>query len=390
MTEKQRNLLIDLGRATRAFAIALFYIGISLVICLYYGQRDLWYMEMPITVLLLYSLTRTATFGDRRLRKRLDGVRFNTHKGTLAFLWRDKGSRIELATLLVTVLLIPIDFGICSLGGLFLRGVPFYPLRRLLTLGLAVPFLLPAWYFGRRSALIRLAATPRYERIVPRAFLPQLLNYAGVAALYIVGTYTVLISAGSLVLTARFAVMAPALAVFLLAVWTLLYGMQYTRVFRARRRLYRRVRRIVKRQGGSVTRGRGLYRSVLLPQETPHFSVKVGEQTYDCRICSSIHKSQNLIFDADGTLTSTPAGPYRVLLGLFSPPFSVRSPYAFASENRKVLIVTPAVWRWYVNEGTSREVDIGEWVFDYKIYNAASFLGVLERGGLEAEFSKKQ
>ena len=389
MTNRQKNLLIKFSCAGRALLFSVFYLCITLVICLAYGQRDFWYMELPVSTLLLYSLSRAAGFGDRILRKQLDGVALHTHTGTLAFLAKDSGSRIELIVLLLTVFLVPVDFGICSIGGLFFRNIQPYLLRRLVMLALALPFLLLSWYFGRRAAIIRLAVMPRYERESPRGFLPQILSYIGIGVLYVVGAYTFLLTLGGVFITLRFALMAPLLTLILIGVWMLLYGMQYVRVFRARYRLYHRLCRIARRNGYTVTRRRGLYRSVLFPQTSPHFSVKVGEQIYDCRVCSSIHKAQNFFFDADGVLTSSPAGPRRGLLGLFAPPFSVRTPYAFTSENRKVLIVTPAVWRWYISEGTSHEVDIGSWVFDYKLYNAGSFLGILERGAIDEDFKRK-
>lgn len=387
MTDRQKTIMTYFGCATRALLLAAFYLAVTLVICLHYGQRDWWYVELPIATLFLYSTARTATFGDRELRSRLDGKEVATHRGTLAFLLRDTEGRIELVTLLLTVLLLPIDFGICSIGGLFFRSVPYYALRRLLMLATALPFILPAWYLGRRSALIRLAAMPHYERLERRALLPHLLSYLGAAALYFIGAYTLMVAMSGVRLTVKFALMAPLIALAFFALWLALHSVQYIRVFRARRRLYRRVRGIAKRNGYTVTRQKGLYRSVLLQQTEPHFSVTAGEHTYDCRVLSSVRKAQNFFFAADGILTASPAA-HGGLLALFSLPFSVRTPYAFESEHRKVLIVTPAVWHWYISEGTSREVDIGAWVFGYKLYNASSFLRILEREGLDEDFSK--
>ena len=105
---------------------------------------------------------------------------------------------------------------------------------------------------------------------------------------------------------------------------------------------------------------------------------------------------KHISVDDDGYVTATPFVAMtafalrRALMQSFMLPYSVRTPYSFESKYRKILIITPAVHRWFIkDEHGTRNADIGTFAFGYKIYNAETFLGLLERDALGTDYVRK-
>ena len=47
------------------------------------------------------------------------------------------------------------------------------------------------------------------------------------------------------------------------------------------------------------------------------------------------------------------------------------------------------MWRWYVNEGNSREIQPGAFAWGYKFYSATDLLSLLERDALDRDWKRK-
>ena len=73
---------------------------------------------------------------------------------------------------------------------------------------------------------------------------------------------------------------------------------------------------------------------------------------------------------------------------MFTPIHSVVTPYAFESSNRKIVIITPRVFRWYLQEGKSAEVFPGARAWGYKLYNTETFTGLLDRDALGEDYKR--
>ena len=411
-----RITLVRLGVVVRTLLITGYTLLFSLLMHLFFKQY--WYIELFITTLFLSSMARVATLGDGSIRRAvigMHGAHPKKHREMLSYLRHHSFSLLELATLLTVLFLLPIDFGVCAASTLF-AGVPFYLLRRLLTSLVALPVATLACYIGRRSALFHLY-TQKENRTDAGAAILHLASYLGYAALYLAGAYmaaqVIVTFAGFLALF----IMLPALLGAALLVLGFIFLRRVVRVIRARRRLIHRMTAICKTHGYTCTPPRALYRSIFFGFEGFHFSLTVGKDIYDCRIYSDIRRSQNLFFYDDGYVTSVsaPKGgllalmvPVRAANGvairsgagiaaalsgedvpaLFSALYTVRKPYSFESENRKVLIVTPAVNRWYIAGNGLKQIDVGAWAYGYKIYNADTFLGLLEREAIADDFKK--
>ncbi len=366
--------------------------------------------EFFLSFLLLYSTSRIAAIGDpvlfSRFLKEKEPLPERPQE-SVAFFLRERGTHLELALVLAFSFLLPVDHGLFVMGELFFSGIRPYVLRRLLTAVTAFPLCFLAQMLGKMTAVEYFRHCRSRSRRFP--LLRGIAEYIGVAAVYLYGAYIapgVLSMLGGLAL---FLVSFPALLVVWLLVCLLRFFFACLRVFRARRRLYRRLRAVCAERGYELTRPCALYRAILLPRAEVNFTIKVSEgEIYDCLVVSTLRKRRFLFFDADGIMTAVapprrgtaaiaPVPSYALtsyyvsaeLFSLLPNPPSVSEPYAFSSENRKIIIVTPAVWRWYSKEGTTQQIEPGAGAFGYKFYNAETLLGLLEREALDRDFNRK-
>ncbi len=366
--------------------------------------------EALFSSLLLYSTTRLATIGDPELSCRfLRAGEELPGRGveSAVFFLRDRATCVELAVMLSLALVLPLNFGIFFPGTYLFADIDFYLLQRLLTLLASLPLYLVSYMFGKMEAVEYWRHNRKKEKRLP--LLRGILGYISVTAVYLAGAYA---APGVLAMAGGVALLLFTFPAFVI-VWLLLsllrFFLAYLRVARARHRLYRRLLATCAKKGCNLTRPFALYRTILFPRrDVINFTVKSPEgATYDCHVFSTLRKRRVLFFGTDGTVTAvsparrgtvgtqpmprTSLYSYYVSAELFSlvpTPPPVSAPYAFASENRKVIIVTPAVWRWYINEGNSREIQPGASAWGYKFYNATDFLALLERDALDRDWKR--
>lgn len=395
-----KKAFVYIGCAVRFLFILGFYLLVTGVIRLRFEEQPAyWPLELFVAYFFLYSTARMATFGDRALRERIEAWNAEsiTHRGMLACLIRDPETRIELIMALLVLFAFPIDFGICSIGVLF-RGVPYYLLRRLLIVLCSLPLLLLGYYFGRRSAILHIASLAPRERGAGKGFLRQLLIYIAIGWFYTFSAQSLVAVLGVAATAVGIFVAFPLLAAWIGLAALVVFLIKNIRVLRARRRFSKNLHRVCRQKHYRLHGPHHLYRSFFRPVEGPHFSLEIGKEVYDCRVYSTRGRMKQISVDSDGYVTATPvvATPVtaftlrRGIVQLFTLPYSVRSPYSFDSKYRKILIITPAVHRWFVkDEHGTRNADIGTYAFGYKLYNAESFLGLLDREALSADYARK-
>ena len=398
MPNTYKRVFCYIGCAARILFILGFYLFVTWMIRIRFEEQPgYWPLELFVAYFFLYSTARMATFGDRALRERLAALPCDrlSHRATLSFLTRDAETGIELALMAVVLFALPIDFGICAIG-VPLRVVRSYLLRRALVMLCTLPLLLLAYYFGRRSAIDHLTALPARERGEGRGFFRQILIYLAIGLFYTVSTQTIVAMLGVAATAVSMLIALPVLAAWIGAFALVLFLIRNIRVLRARRRLAVRLRQICHKNRYRLHGPYRLYRSFLWPYEGSNFTVEVGREVYECRVYSTRGRMKNISVDSDGYVTATPVkGAAAVtrwgsFAQLFTSPYSIRTPYSFDSSYRKILIITPAVLRWFVkDEHGTRNADVGASAFGYKLYNAESFLGLLERDALGEDYKRK-
>ena len=367
--------------------------------------------EALFSSLLLYSTVRLATIGDPELSHRFLRAREPLPARGIesgVFFLHDRTAHVELAVMLSLGFLLPLNFGIFFPGAYFFAGIDFYLLQRLLTLLTSLPLFLIAYLFGKAEAVEFWRNTLKMEKANP--LLRGILGYVSVTAVYLLGACYAPRALSLLAGFALFLFAFPALLLVWVAVCLLRFCLAYLRVFRARHRLYRRLRKASAERGYTLTKPLALYRTILFPRrDVINFTLtSPAGEVYDCHVFSTLRKRRVLFFDAEGTVTAvSPARrntvglepfprpamySYYVSAELFSllpQPPPVSAPYGFTSEHRKLVIVTPAVWRWYVDEGNSREIQPGAFAWGYRFYSATDLLSLLERDALDRDWKHR-
>ena len=163
---------------------------------------------------------------------------------------------------------------------------------------------------------------------------------------------------------------------------------------RKRRKLIKGIKRICKSNGYELSPIRAPYRGLFRFYEGADFCVRIGEQTYDCKLIGSKLKTGIMVFDYEGKFEVrvnlrmlrvghvAMGGAYMHQAQL--PLFKTVTDYAFESEHKKILIICPTcAVTAVIDRGSYTSIDTGSIIGEYKIYNSTGFLGALDRNCLD-------
>ena len=156
-----------------------------------------------------------------------------------------------------------------------------------------------------------------------------------------------------------------------------LLTLRYTRAITKRRRFARDLRRVAEAAGDELVLHRPLWRSLFVGYDTPDFTLYHKGRRYDGMLVHALRKSTPMIFDGSGSVQV-----HRIVrlrrVELFRTVTVQR--YAFESEGERVLIVLPTPKSLsFVGAGGVREVDVGDRIEGYAVFNATGFLRAVER-----------
>ena len=196
------------------------------------------------------------------------------------------------------------------------------------------------------------------------------------------------------------AVLAAGLGVFLVVILLMPFVWSYARARLKRRKFLKRLK-VICAENRNIYRGPGyIYeegkhvRSVLGVREGADFTLRCGNETYLCKLIPARKYLVDVVFEEDGdgyfvrsfrfgARLKNRVAVVRVGGGeLFRTERAFR--YAFEGEGRKILIVNPVPKNMFIRKnGTVRQIDVGEKLGEYTIYNGSGFLNAVERQGFE-------
>lgn len=398
MDPKQRKKWIRLGfLAIRSAGVYLTFALVSvslyylMFLCNYDRRAQANYLSLTVLhavclaygLLLYYSLVRSDALYSRPLCERfLAGWNRDAQPGVLRrlrFTLTSPEYRVDLLVHTLFLLVFPSGFGFAALrdllathgnhGLVFLILAPSLALLGLLARLSALTGWTVAWNkkAGRphpeehptRRLLLRILLTcPLF--LMTAAFSPL-----GLRMLYALSTVLLLIDPRVLV-------------GILIGIPLLWYLVRFLFAVGKRRRFFGRLRALCRANGWEISKIRNGYRSVLLPVAGANFTVRRGEERYDCRFISSLARYSPMLFHEDGTVTHT------YVLRLFSLNlfhFNVTYDYRFEGEGKKILVLIPTPEEIFVSGyGVTQVAYPGSRTADYTIYGATDLLNALERG----------
>ena len=169
------------------------------------------------------------------------------------------------------------------------------------------------------------------------------------------------------------------LTVFFCGFW----GFFLLRALHIRRRFFKNLKSLCRKNGYEICGKRRLYLSLLRYHDGINFTIHANGKAYDCKLFGAWRRHWELFFDEHGVFRSRHNFRFRRVEFLS---YTTVCHFDFKSENHKICLVLPVPKEIRAgNEYWHRPIDTGVRVGDYRIFNATGFLNALERDCVEKE-----
>ncbi len=339
------------------------------------------WMALAGVVLGYFTLTRSFALYDTTYRDRF----FEGEQSRLSFarkvnfIFCTPKFWIELLITYALIAIMPFRFGFLPL----VNVLSFYMTvqmskTKLYVILIAFPLLFLIDFLAYLSAfnwwILRYRKDKKIDKKTKKGALPKMLAivfsaYCGGAMMMPIGL-AILLSIINVLRSAAVMIFFVVLCVSLIALW-------YTKALFKRRKLLHELKKICDEKGFYLSKVRSGYLSIFRLPRDSSFTVDCGDNTYECKLISGIRKisPMYLFGNGQGQVIHT----FRIRrVELFH--FVTSFQYGFESQHKKIVIISPipqVVYR--AGEGRPTEIDVGEIVGDYHVYNATGFLNALER-----------
>ena len=343
-----------------------------------YSALPFEWMALVGGFLAYFSLTRSFTLYDRDYRDRF----FEGEESRLTFARKAKfilsSSKfwIELAITSALALILPHRFGF----GALINTLSFYmPVQfsqaKLYVALIAFPLLLLISFWAYLSALNWYILSYRKKKSDEK--IGSLFkNLALTVVAYCGGAYMLPVGLSILftllnVLTGTAILLVPVvLLVSFVVIW-------YAKALLKRKKLLQELKKICDDKGFYLSKVKRGYLSIFRLSRESSFTVERSGKTYECKLLCGVRKASPMYLFGNGQGQIIHTFHLR-RIELFHFVTSFR--YGFESNHKKIVIINPIPKTVYRSgEGRPSEIDVGEVVGDYHIYNATGFLNALER-----------
>ena len=305
----------------------------------------------------------------------------NTHQRVpreiLALILTSKDHLLELGILLLLPILLPLELGYGPLVTLlFGAGAVPRALKKLLTLAIVLPVFFGLWLLARYYAFLWLAY--RENKMEIHFVRDLILKLLGNAAIYAIGSLGIMAVLGAII-TFYFVLEA-----FFLFCWWLpllliafLLSFRFLRACRIRRKFLRRLKKLCRELGATLSPIKRPYRSLLRLCDEVNFTLQYGEKTYRCKLFCALKRHTPLFFSEKGIVQCLHSFRFR-RVEYFR--YTSQFDFSFEGQGHKILIVNPVPKEIYAGDTSFyREIDTGERIGTYTVCTATGFLGALSR-----------
>ena len=221
----------------------------------------------------------------------------------------------------------------------------------------------------------------------------------------------------SILLSALFSLAAVSFSlvgVVIAAVILLGFLLRYIRALCIRRTFFKNLRQRCEKCEFSLSRIKRPYRSIFRIKDEISFTVKAHDKLYSCKLLAGLARGNPMSFSPNGTVHVIHSFGLRILPArglynhtVFHAPdgrsdqmlhaagwyqrleifrFTTKTDFTFEGDGQKVLIVNPVPVALFAGtDKSSRSIDNGEAVGDYRIFTGSAFLNALERDCVEKQ-----
>ena len=167
----------------------------------------------------------------------------------------------------------------------------------------------------------------------------------------------------------------------IVAIIIIIAALRYTRAFKIRKKLLKNLKSLCTEQNFELSEIKNPYSFIFFPIAGANFTVTAHGKTYCCKLLGSVSRGASIVFDAEGNAVFVHTLKFKKVELLH---YAHRTDYSFESEDDKILIVCPTPLELFVGEGgKNRQIDTGESIWGYKVYNSTGFLRSLELDCIE-------
>ena len=174
--------------------------------------------------------------------------------------------------------------------------------------------------------------------------------------------------------------MTPATTVLLVLLIAFLVLFPPLRACSIRKKTIKQIKASCLQNGYDISDIKEPYLSILKPCEGESFSITKGGKTYSCKLIAAPKKSLPMAIHPDGQMHFFHEVKIR---GVKILSYKTVKHFSYDSKDSKILIVNPVPKKLMAYKGTIVEIDNGELVGDYKIYNATAFVRAIDNDILD-------
>jgi hypothetical protein len=145
---------------------------------------------------------------------------------------------------------------------------------------------------------------------------------------------------------------------------------------RKRKRFIKKLVQIASEEGAELSPIRNPYKSFIDASSDCSFTVKYGDEEFNCILISTLNKNTPFIF------TSSTGGYFRHRLGTRGHHIDLSHVISFYHKGggRRIVILSPTPKRIFIEDmGVSKEIIDWEHIFGFTLHSEESFLGGLDR-----------
>ena len=259
----------------------------------------------------------------------------------------------------------------------FFNNFSNFALKTFLSILITLPSFLILYYLAYHSTLSWWESQTKEKdaQSTLKTVILFVLQYVVTATLWVIGGMAVSIVTPMLFTTYKVigAFKIPLLIIiFILAITFATY--RYAIIIYSRRKFIKKLRRVCKENGFTLSLYGHPYRSTFYPDDGYHLILKNEEKVISCRFVSAPNKTTPLYLFENGYTT------YEKNRILFKHYISEKYFFDADSDTKKVVIVCPCRGKIFIkNETEEHLVDVGDRVMEYRLYNASSFINAIER-----------
>ncbi len=154
------------------------------------------------------------------------------------------------------------------------------------------------------------------------------------------------------------------------------------RALSIRKKAIKQIKESCVKMGYSISEIKHPYRSIFTPCEGESFSLTKGNTTYSCKLIAAPKRGLPMAIHPNGEMHFFHSLKIRDLK-IYS--YETVTAFGYDSPNLKIVIVNPVPKKLMAYKGKIVEIDNGDFIGDYKVYNLTAFVRALDTDTLERE-----